>query len=913
MAIERTLEQGPLQPFDLEEAEIEIVEPMGDPSIQETEDGGMLIDFTGEDSAVDDSEFGDNLAELMDDDDIGRLSNELLGFYHSDRNSRKDWEEAYIKGLNQLGLKIEERTSPWDGACGVTHPILSEAVVRFQSQAIGEIFPGGGPVRTKIVGKVTPERVKQADRIQNFMNYMVTDVMREYRPETEKMLFSLPLAGSAFKKVYWDPNKGRPCSMFIPSEDMVVSYGAPSLETAERVTQVMKMSSNDLRKMQVSGFYRDVEIPDPSPDPDDIQKKYDELTGEEPSYEFDNRYTLLEVHVNLDLEGFEDEIDGEETGIALPYVVTLELGSSEVLSVRRNWFEDDEKRLPRQHFVHYEYIPGLGFYGFGLIHMVGGIAKSATSILRQLVDAGTLSNLPGGLKSRGLRIRGDDSPISPGEFRDVDVPGGAIRDNITFLPYKEPSPVLFQLLGNIVEEGRRFASLTDLNVNDMNQEAPVGTTLALMERSMKVMSAIQARVHASMRREFEILEGIVKDHAPHEYPYDLEGEEGMKSDDFDDRIDVLPVSDPNSATMAQRIMQYQSALQLAGSAPELYNLPQLHRQMLEVLGINDPENIIPLEDDMTVKDPILENMNLIVGEPVKAFLWQDHEAHIQAHMAASQDPKMQEMLAQSPNAGSVSASFSAHVTEHLAFAYRKQIEEQLGAALPPENSQLSDDSEVQLSKLVSEAAQKLLQKHQSEQQQAENQEQAEDPIIQMRQKELEIREQEVRAKVENAQQKIALDQQKAQQNIELEQQKAMVKAIYDQQRNEMDRERAASSERMAGAKIMADVASSTMKIEADAESEQVRAEADERIAGAKVGADIMSTIMDAQFREQQLSAEDLRTSARIADDISRRIIEAEKVTSSEKVEGGKIGSKIIEKIIDMYKEHHESNEKEGDD
>ena len=849
MSIERSLEEGPVQPFDfIEEESIEVEEVA--PEVVETEDGGVLIDFGGGEVDPSSISFDANLAEHMEDDALGRLSSKVNSLYLADRSSRKEWEETYVKGLNQLGLKIEDRTTPWDGACGVTHPILSEAVVRFQSQAIGEIFPSAGPVRTKIVGKATPEKVKQASRVKNYLNYLVTDVMREYRSETEKMLFSLPLAGSAFKKVYWDPNMGRPCAMFVPSEDLVVSYGAPSLETADRVTHVMKVSENNIRKSMVSGFYRDVDLPDPAPNPDDIQKKYDELTGEDPSYEFDGRYTLLEVHVNLDLEGFEDEDSGEETGIALPYVVTLELGSGSILSVRRNWFEDDDKRLARQHFVHYEYVPGLGFYGFGLIHMVGGIAKSATSILRQLVDAGTLSNLPGGLKARGLRIRGDDAPISPGEFRDVDVPGGAIRDNITFLPYKEPSNVLFQLLGNIVEEGRRFASLTDINASDMNQEAPVGTTLAIMERSMKVMSAIQARIHASMRGEFEILEGIVRDNAPHEYPYDLEGDEVMKSEDFDDRIDVLPVSDPNASTMAQRIMQYQAALQLASSSPQIYNMPKLHRQMLEVLGIDDADSIVPLEDDIPVAEPVSENMNIITGEPVRAYIWQDHEAHISSHMAAAQDPKMQEILSQSPNAGATQAAFTAHVTEHIAFAYRREMEEQLGAELPPDGEPIPGDVEVRLSRLVSEAAQKLLQKNTAEAQQKEAQEKAEDPILQMRQKELEIKELEAQSKAEDRQARLRLDEEKA-----------------------MDR----------------------------GSVERERIEAGERNADKKVGVDILSTFIDAYSKDNELTAEETRTASDIAVKLSSILMDAEKRESSERVEGAKIGSKVIEKMIEMYK------------
>jgi len=517
------------------------------------------------------------------------------------------------------------------------------------------------------------------------MNYLITEVMTEYRPETEKLLFSLPLAGSAFRKIYWDANMGRPASMFVPSEDLVVSYGASSLRTCERITHVMKRGTNDIKKLQVSGFYRDVDLGPSGPIDNKIRDKYDELTGESPSYDQDDsRHTILEMHVDLDLEGYEDMgSDCCPTGIALPYVVTIDKGSNTILSIRRNWMEDDESRSRREHFVHYEYVPGLGFYGFGLVHMIGGIAKSATSILRQLVDAGTLSNLPGGLKSRGLRIRGDDTPISPGEFRDVDVPSGSIAENITFLPYKEPSNVLYQLLGNIVEEGRRFASLTDLNISDMNQQAPVGTTLALMERSMKVMAAVQARLHAAMKDEFRILENIVKDHAPHEYPYDLDGDEVMKPEDFDASIDVIPVSDPNSATMAQRIMQYQAALQLSATAPQLYDLPKLHRQMLEVLGINDADQIIPLESEIPVRNPVTENMNLITGEPVKAYIWQDHEAHITSHMSAAQNPKLAEMMAMSPNAQAQQAALAAHVAEHLAFQYRREIEKELGVPLPP--------------------------------------------------------------------------------------------------------------------------------------------------------------------------------------------------------------------------------------
>ena len=807
-----------------EEVEIEVINPEA-VSI-ETEDGGMLIDFRPESELMEDLDFGANLAEEMEDEALSRLCSDLTGQYLSDKTSRRDWEESYIKGLNQLGLKIEDRTSPWDGACGVTHPILSEAVVRFQSQAVGEIFPPGGPVRTKIVGHMTAEKTKQAHRMENYMNYLVTEVMTEYRPETEKLLFSLPLAGSAFRKVYWDPSMERPCAMFVPSEDLVVSYGASSLETCERVTHRMKRNRNDVRKMQVDGFYRDVDLGDPTPDASEIEEKYNDLTGEHDTYEFDGRYTLIEMHIDIDLEGFEDVRDGKETGIALPYVVTIELGSRKVLSIRRNWMEGDPRKLRRNHFVHYEYVPGLGFYGFGLIHMIGGLAKSATSLLRQLVDAGTLSNLPGGLKARGLRIRGDDTPISPGEFRDVDVPSGAIRDNITFLPYKEPSGVLYQLLGNIVEEGRRFASLTDLQISDMNQQAPVGTTLALLERSMKVMAAVQARLHASMKREFEILSQIVRDNAPHEYPYDLSGDEKMRAEDFDDRVDVIPVSDPSSATMAQRIMQYQAALQLAGTSPEMYDMPQLHRQMLEVLGISDPDKIIPLEDEIPPRDPAAENMDILNGKPVRAFLWQDHEAHITAHMAAAQDPKIQQLVAMSPNAGSVQAELAAHVTEHVAFQYRKEIQKQLGVELPNPEDPLPEDVEFQLSKLVAEAAQRVLQGNQAEMSQQEAEEQAQDPIIQMRQKELEIREAETMAKIEDQKARLELDRHKV------------------MGRDELERTRIESQERQTGARIGAELTSDLIDLEGKQREIASREGTESSKAAARMTENLMGHVLD---------------------------------------------------------------------
>ena len=756
---------------DVPAVEIAIVNP--DAVAIATEDGGIVIDFDPDSGDVgEEGDFDSNLADHMEDTVLQRLASQLNGEFEGDRNSRADWARTYIRGLDLLGLKADDRTTPWPGACGVYHPILSEAVVRFQSQAIMELFPASGPVKTKIIGEITDEKEEQALRIQRHMNYLVTEKMTEFRPETEQMLFSLPLAGSSFKKVYFDPSMGRVCSHFVPAEDFVVSYGASDLLTASRYTHMMRKSHNDIRKLQVAGLYRDIKLSPNAPDYSDIQEKYDELEGENPTYEHDDRYVLLEMHVDLDLEGYEDvDDDGDETSIALPYVVTFVKGSSSILSIRRNWYEDDPLQMKRLHFVHYQYMPGLGFYGFGLIHLIGGIAKSATSLLRQLVDAGTLSNLPGGLKSRGLRIKGDDSPIMPGEFRDVDVPGGAIKDNITFLPYKEPSAVLHSLLGQIVDEGRRFASITDLKLADMKQDAPVGTTLALIERSMKVMSAIQARLHAAMRKEFNLIAGVVRDYAEDEYEYKADDKEAIKSDDFDGRVDIIPVSDPNAATMSQRIMQYQAALQLSQSAPQMYDLPELHRQMLDVLGIQDAEKIIPLSKEMKPRDPVSENMDVLNSKPLKAFIAQDHEAHIQVHMAAIQDPKIQELVSQSPMAGSISAAMSSHIQEHLGFQYRREIEEQLGIELPPPNEQLPEDIEVKLSRLVAEAAERLFNKDVAEAQQQKAQEQMQDPMFQLQQKELELRMADIQRKAETDRARLLFNAEKERSSQELERDK----------------------------------------------------------------------------------------------------------------------------------------------
>jgi len=816
MAIDRALMGEPLE--EGEQIEVEIVNP--EQVGINTPEGGMLIDFDPDMGEMMGLGHDDNLAEAMDDRDLDSLASELIGSFRSDKESRADWERSYVKGLDLLGLKHEDRTTPWDGACGVFHPLLTESVIRFQSQSIQEIFPASGPVKTKVVGVIDADKEKQAERVQDYLNYLLTEKMSEYRSETEKMLFSLPLAGSAFRKVYYDPNLGRPCSMFVPAEDFVVSYGASDLTTCERSTHVMKKSSNDIRKLQVSGFFRDVDLPSPAPDVDPVEQKYNELTGDSSSYDYDDRHTLLEMHVNLDLVGFEDTEGGEETGIALPYVVTIDLSSRTILSIRRNWYEEDARKLKREHFVHYQYMPGLGFYGFGLIHMIGGLAKSATSLLRQLVDAGTLSNLPGGLKSRGLRIKGDDTPIMPGEFRDVDVPGGTIRDNISFLPYKEPSNVLYQLMGDIVEEGRRFASAGDVKAADMNAEAPVGTTLALLERAMKVMSAVQARLHASMRVELRILTHVVRDFGPDQYPYATKGDP-IVPEDFDDRVDIIPVSDPNAGTMAQRIMQYQAALQLAAQAPEMYDMPLLHRQMLEVLGIRDADKIVPTDADMKPTDPVSENMDLLNGKPVKAFIYQDHEAHIQTHMSLLQDPKVMEVMAKSPNAKKAQAELAAHVQEHLAFQYRQGVEKELGVPLPPPDEPLPEDIEYRISQLVAPAAAQLSGKAQREQQMEQAQKQMQDPLIQIQMQELQIKQADVQRK---AQAEMA--------RIQLDMQKAMAKSQLDQAKLEQEKD-------IQTAKIGAQIA----RDNAQEQLEEDRIASQEQIAGAKLGVDIAKDLM----------------------------------------------------------------------
>ena len=699
-----------------------------------------------------DEDFDANLAEFMDDSALASLGNDLVSDFTKDIGDRKEWIHTYVDGLKLLGLKYEDRTEPWQGACGVFHPMLTESVVRFQSEGIMETFPAAGPVKTQILGKDTPEKEEASARVRDDMNYQLTDVMVEYRPEHEKLLWNLPLAGSAFKKVYYDPSLARQVAMFIPAEDIVVPYGASNLERAERVTHVMRKTENEIVKLQEAGFYMDIDLGDPTYELDDIEKQKAEEMGM--SAIQDDRFRILEMHVDLDLKGYEHKNKkGENTGIALPYVVTVEKGTAKVLAIRRNWYEGDELHSKRQHFVHYQYIPGFGFYGYGLIHLIGGYAKSATMLIRQLVDAGTLSNLPGGLKSRGLRIKGDDTPIAPGEFRDVDVPSGSIRDNILPLPYKEPSQVLYSLFQNIVQEGRAFASAGDMKVSDMSAQAPVGTTLAILERTLKVMGAVQARMHFSMKQEFKLLKAIIADYTPEEYDYEpIEGSRRAKKSDYD-MVAVIPVSDPNAATMAQKIVQYQAALQLAQTAPQLYDLPLLHRQMIEVLGIKNAAKLVPIEDDQKPIDPVQENQNALTGKPMKAFIEQDHQAHIAVHTSMLQNPKIMALIQQTPQGQAILAAMQAHINEHLAFVYRKEVEQTVGLLLPTEEQEKNMAPEVaaQVAQLSAQASVRMAQQAQAQVAQQQAQQQAQDPIIQMQQQELQLKMQELQLKAQKQQ------------------------------------------------------------------------------------------------------------------------------------------------------------------
>ena len=798
MAIDKALSQAPVGLADLVDSqepdiEIEIEDPE---SVKIGMDGLEIVLEPDEEG---DDEFSANLAEEIPADKLAMLASELVGEFDEDIAARKDWIQTYVDGLELLGMKVEDRTEPWPGACGVYHPLLSEALVKFQAETMMETFPASGPVRTQIVGKETTEKRDAAIRVKDDLNYQLTDVMVEYRPEHERLLWGLGLAGNAFKKVYYDPSLARQTAIFIPAEDIVVPYGASNIETAERVTHVMRKTPNELRKLQVAGFYRDIELADPQDTFDEVEKKIAERMGFRASQ--DDRYKLLEMHVNIDLEGYEDkDDDGEPTGIALPYVVTIEKSSMTVLAIKRNWNPDDETKQKRNHFVHYPYIPGFGFYAFGLIHLIGAFAKSGTSIIRQLVDAGTLSNLPGGFKTKGLRVKGDDTPIAPAEFRDVDVTSGTIKDNIMTLPYKEPSQVLYSLLGTIVEEGRRFAAAADLKVSDMSAQAPVGTTLAILERTLKVMSAVQARVHYAMRQEFRLLKNIIRDYTPEEYSYEpYDGNPRAKKADYD-LVEVIPVSDPNAATMSQKVVQYQAVIQLAQSAPQIYDLPYLHRQMLEVLGVKNAAKLVPMKDDFKPRDPVSENMDMLNGKPVKAFIYQDHQAHIAVHMAAAQDPKMAQLLGQSPNARTIQASLAAHIQEHLAFEYRKQIEEAAGVPYPDPDAEMSEDIEVQISRLAAAAAQQVLQKNQSAVAQEQAQQTAQDPIVQMQQAELQLKAQEV----------------------ELKKQKLLVDAAARNDQLEVERERIASQKEIAGMQTGAKIATDKANLSAKQQAEGMR-------------------------------------------------------------------------------------------
>ena len=796
--IEKSLYQAPVGLDSIvEPIEIEIE----DPKSVSIEMGGLEIEIEPAGETADD--FDANLAEYMSEGELTEIAGDLLGDFEDDISARKDWIQTYVDGLELLGMKIEERTEPWEGACGVYHPLLSEALVKFQAETIMETFPAAGPVKTVIIGKETPEKKDAAQRVQDDMNYQLTDVMTEFRPEHERMIWGLGLSGNAFKKVYFDPALDRQASMFIPAEDIVVPYGASSLEQSPRVTHVMRKTENEVKRLQFAGFYRDIELQEPSGALDEVEKKIAEKMGFRATT--DDRYKLLEMHVDLDLPGYEDEEDGEKTGIALPYVVTIEKGTQTILSIRRNWRPEDETHQKRNHFVHYGYVPGFGFYCFGLIHLVGAFAKSGTSLIRQLVDAGTLSNLPGGFKTRGLRVKGDDTPISPGEFRDVDVPSGAIKDNLMTLPYKEPSQVLYSLLGTIVEEGRRFASAGDMKISDMSANSPVGTTLAILERTLKVMSAVQSRIHYSMKQELKLLKEIIRDYTPDEYNYvPEEGSPRAKQSDYD-LVTVIPVSDPNAATMAQKIVQYQAVLQLAQGAPQIYNLPQLHRQMLDVLGIRNPQKLIPLQEDQKPKDPISENIDALMGKPLKAFIYQDQDAHIMAHMNFLQDPTTAATIGQNPMANQITASLQAHIAEHFGFKYRQQIEQQLGAPLPylkDEEDTIPEDYEVQISRLVAQASTQLLQQNQAQAAQQQAAQQMQDPIIQMQMQELELKSKEIDRKI----------------------QKDQVDAALRQEQLDIDRERVEIQGELEGTKLGAKIA-----------KEKDEMDRKEQIEGTKMG------------------------------------------------------------------------------
>ena len=837
MAVDKSLTQAPVGLEALAPQEPVTIE-IEDPESVSVEIDGLVVELAKSEPRAED--FDANLADFMSEGELQTLAGDLIGQYEQDLSSRKDWLDTYVKGLKILGIRYEERTEPWPGACGVFHPLLMESAVKFQSETIMETFPAMGPVKTKIIGKETQEKRDSAIRVADDMNYQLTEIMKEYRPEHERMLLSLALAGNAFKKVYFDPSLDRQTAIYIPAEDIIVPYGAANLETAERVTHRMRKTKNELIKLQYAGFYRDIDLGDPIRTMDEVEKQKAEDQGF--SATMDDRFQLLEMHVNIDLPGYPDvDKDNNETGIALPYVVTIEKGTGTVLAIRRNWREDDRLKAKRQHFVHYGYIPGFGFYYFGLIHLIGGHSKAATSLLRQLVDAGTLSNLPGGLKSRGLRIKGDDTPIAPGEWRDVDVPSGAVRDNILPLPYKEPSQTLSLLMDKIIEEGRRFAAVSDLKISDMSSQAPVGTTLAVLERVLKVMTAVQARVYYAMKQEFKLLAAIIRDNTPDEYAYEPEvGNRKAKKADYDD-VDVIPVSDPNAATMSQKIVQYQAVLQLSQSSPNIYNMPYLHRQMIETLGVKNAEKIIPDPEDMKPKDPVTENMDVLNGKPVKAFLYQDHEAHLQVHMSAIQDPKLRQMIGQNPKAQEIMGAAMAHVMEHVAFQYRREIENQLGASLPPppekeedEEKPLPEAVEIEISRLAAQAAAKLLGKNQTEAQQQQAQQQAQDPIIQMQQMELQLRQQELQLKAQqiqmeaqNKQTELQLEAQLKQAELQRKQQEMQIMAATKADELDLRKQEMANRTQLDAARLGVDV-----------QKHKTSLSAKQQEAGVRMGIDI---------------------------------------------------------------------------
>ena len=775
MAIEKGLYAAPEgiddAEGDISELEIEIVNP----DMVTLDDGSVEITLVpGED--IGPVSFDANLAESLEDTVLARIANDLVGYVDTDIDSRKDWADTFVKGLDVLGFKYEERTDPWDGACGVFSTVLAEAAIRFQAETMSETFPASGPVRVKILGEESKDKLEASERVKADMNYELTERMVEYRPEHERMLYSLGLAGSAFKKVYYDPNIMRQVAVYVPAEDVIVPYGASHIESAERVTHIMRKTKNELRKLQVSGFYRDIELGEPQAFHTDIEERKAKDGGY--SITDDERYSIYEVHVDMVIDGFDDSDDD----VARPYVVTIERGTNAVLAIRRNWNPEDPLMLKRQHFVHYVYVPGFGFYGLGLIHIIGGYARAGTSIIRQLVDAGTLSNLPGGLKSRGLRIKGDDTPIEPGEFRDVDVPSGSVRDNIMTLPYKEPSQTLLQLLDKITNEGRRLGAISDMNISDMSANAPVGTTLALLERTLKPMAAVQARVHYAMKQEFKLLKAIMAEYAPAEYGYEpLRGEVSARQADYA-LVDVIPVSDPNSSTMAQRVVQYQAVLQMAQSAPQIYDLPALHRQMIEVLGVKNADKLVPTKEDLKPKDPVSENMDALIGKPMGAFIYQDHDAHIATHTAFMQDPMVAQMIGQNPQAQQIMASLQAHIAEHLGFSYRKQIEERLGAPLPPPNEELPEEVEVNLARLVADAGKQLTQAHQQQAAQQQAQQQAQDPVLQLRRQEAATKQAEVQRKAQKDVADVQIRMAEQQRKVEADK----IDALFEAKKLEID-------------------------------------------------------------------------------------------------------------------------------